>query len=148
MPIPTETPIPETPTPIIPTETPAPSPTPLTLGVVLEMPSHYFRPGDLCYLYAYVHNPLEHLDANLFVILDINTGDYWFWPGWVHYPPDYSYMPISLPYGIYSYEVLPEFVFPYVSYSMNNLKFWGALTDPEITRIIGEYDIWQFGFGP
>jgi hypothetical protein len=152
---PTKVPSP-TPTPAITappaTFTPAPgtgTPTPIPpLGVELEMPSDYFRPGDICWLNAHVHNPGDPIpDTPLVVMLDIGTGDFWFWPSWAHYPPDIDYAIIEVAHGTSTYPIIGEFVWPSEVGSMNGLIFWGALLNQDLTEVVGEFGYWVFGYG-
>ena len=152
----TNTPVPPTNTPVPPTNTPTevpptntPTATPCELGVQLEMPSHFFRTGDICWLKAYICNPgPDTLSVNLFVVLDIGTGDYWFYPNWVHYPPDIDYEPIpQLQIGVTEKEIIPEFNWPENVGSNSGISFIGAITDEGITKIIGDYSRWEFGYG-
>ncbi len=126
------------------------TPTPCELGVTLEMSSHYFKPGDICYLNAYICNPnTNSINVNLFVVLDIGNGtDYWFYPNWVHYPPDINFKPFpTLPFGVTTEEVIPQFNWPSGVGSLTGLAFIGAITDENITQILGKMDIWNFSFG-
>ena len=146
----TPTPVPPTATPTMVPVTPTPTAVPCELGVKLEMPSHYFRPGDTCYLDAYLCNPgpEELFDINLFIILDIGTGDYWFYPSWVHYPPDIDYEIINkLEVGILYKSIIPEFTWPPNVGSYEKIVFWGAMTDRDITYVIGNIGSWEFGYG-
>lgn len=120
------------------------------LGVELEMPSHYYRAHDICYLNAYVHNPGSPIpDTPLVVMLDINTGDYWFWPSWVHYPPDVDWQEITVEHGTRKYVIIEQFIWPDdVEGSMDGIKFWGALLNEQRTAILGKLDVWEFGYGP
>ena len=145
----TPTPLPTLTPTLTPTFTTTITPTPFELGVQLLMPSNYFRPGDTCWLKAFVKNPTAqtYRDIPLFVFLDIGTGDYWFWPSWSHYPPDFDFERITLEPGIEEVLIIPEFTFPDGVGKMMNLRFIGGMTDPEINEIFGEIDIWSFGFG-
>ncbi len=148
---PTPTPTPTSQPPSTPTPTTQPSPTPnLFTGVKLEMPSTYYRPGDIFYLIAYIGNNEGHTLQNipLFVILDINTGDYWFYPSWKHYPNDIDYFLFEeLPIGITTKTIIQEFVWPQVEGSMSGIKFHGAITDSNITKILGIFSTLEFGYG-
>ncbi len=156
--IPTSTPTPTyTPTQVPPTHTPTMVPTPqptatpiCETGVYLFIPSDYFRPGDIFWLNALICNSdsTPYQDINFFVILDIGIGEYWFYPDWVHYPPDISYVTIDLDSGERRYvEIIPEFVWPSGVGSYDNVIFWGAITDPQITHVIGHLDYVKFAYG-
>ena len=157
---PTSPPPSNTPTPLPPTITPTPtsqpshtpSPTQVPcndLGVTLFMPSHYYKPGDTFFLDAYICNPgPESLrDVNLFVILDINIGIYWFYPSWKQYPPNIDYKTFAeISVGNHYESIIPPFIWPSGAGTMQNCQFWGALTDREITHIIGKFDKFEFSF--
>ena len=145
-PTPTFTPIPPTYTPPPPTVTPTPT---YKLGVELEMPSTYFKPGQTCYLKVIVSNPGPvQYNLNLFIFLDINTGDFWFFPTWTHYPPDFDYISIQmLPIDRVVFYAIEPFTWPENAGSYDTCRFWGALTDANITQIVGQYSFWQFGYG-
>ena len=155
-PEPTSTPTPEptsTPT-LLPTSTFTPEPTltptvPYRLGVELEMPARYFAPGDICWLKAYVKNPTAETfnKIPLFVFFDIGINEYWFWPTWTHYPPDFDYKPISVTPGIQEFQIIPEFTWPDNAGAMDDVQFIGGMTNPEITQLFGDIDVWTFSFG-
>ena len=133
-----------------PTYTPTPpsTPTPSTkFGVELLMPSDYFKPGDTCWLKAYIYCPYENYgDALLFVFLDV-YGEYYFYPSWKHYPPDIDYEQINLQFGEQEKIIIDTFNVPSGIGNLSNLIFYGALTDLQITKILGEYSEWHFSFG-
>lgn len=155
---PTSTPIPPTNTPTpttvpptnTPTVVPTNTPTPCELGVDLVMPSDYYRPGDICWLKAYLCNPGPDLIENirLFVLLDIGTGEYWFYPSWTHYPPNIdSELIEQLDVGTTEKTIIEEFTWPSSAGSMENISFIGAMTDYNITQLIGKFDTFVFSFG-
>jgi len=167
---PTTTPDPSgTPRPTrTPTWTPTPSPTPtgtwwptvapsvqptppLELGVNLQMPASYFQPGDNCSLDAEVYNGLGTLlGIRLFVALDIGTGDFWFYPSWIHYPSqgiDFIYKDLQL--GTELVSIIPPFEWPETGdSSLTSCRFWGLLLDGPTDRLLGNIGQWEFGYGP
>jgi len=162
---PTNTPVPPTPTPEptspppTPTEGPEPTateipgtPTPVceTLGVELTIPFDYISPGDMFWVKANICSPDGAISqAPFFALLDINIGEYWFYPTWVHYPPDVAWEYIDLPQGITTRMVLDEFEWPDTgSDSFNGIYIHAALLNPEMTAIIGDFDSVSFGYGP
>lgn len=152
-PIPTATPASTPSDTFTPTATiPTPSPTPPVLtGVEMEMPAGYFSPGDECWLMAYISNgegvALE--DVPLFVILDV-AGQYWFYPGWVHYPDQgIDYNIVDLDIGRTKVGIIPEFTWPDTGEQIvEGIIFWGAMTDQSISEVLGIIGQWTFGFGP
>jgi len=140
-----------TPTPT-PTGTWQPSATP-TVGeliVQLEMPDTVFHPGDICGLVAYIDNGGGAIDnAPFFVILDIGTGDYWFYPTWAQYPPNIDYKTIDVPMGEMEQQVIPEFFWPDTgAQELLNIVFWAAVLNEEMTALRSSLGQWTFGFGP
>jgi hypothetical protein len=146
-PVPTATEAPDTATPVA-SATPEPTSTAIPpLGVYLEMPAHEFAPGDPCGLEAEVCNPGDDLGEHpLFVLLDVGTGDYWFWPGWVHYPPEIDYGTVTLDAGCQVVTVIPPFEWPAGVGAASGLYFHGALLTPEMNEILGEMSSWEFAY--
>ncbi len=150
--IPTSTP---TPTPTFtPTFTPTPylSPTPTpyicdTTGVTVELPKSFFHAGDTFYCTAHVCNRtgIDLIGYPLFVILDVH-GEFFFAPsfssGLDSFLEDYP----RFENGETVVTVLPPFQWPENVGSMEGIAFIGALTDPGITEIIGEWDQKTFGW--
>jgi len=144
----TPTPSP-TPTPTAgTTATPTPEPTspPVELGVRLEMPSNMFSPGQTVFLKAHLDNPGPAATYQFVVLLDIGSGDFWFYPNWKHYPPDIDYETMSVPMGTTTVDVVPTFTWPTTGSVGQNIFFHGALLDMALTAIQGNFDSWQFGW--
>lgn len=147
--MPAETPTP-TPSPTMPMGTPTPTPTGggcSTTGVVLEMPDTLFSQGENCYLDALVCNDegQELVDYPLFVILDV-AGDYWLAPGWGHVSEGLDFIDQDYPEGETRVSVIPSFPWPGGVGSGSSIIFWGALTDPAITNVVGVLGQWTFGW--
>ncbi len=155
-PLPTLTPTPTSPpnpthTPIIPTNTPSPTSTPeFEIEVQLQMPANVFHSGDEFYLKAYLTNNTTNTfeDMPFFVILDINTGDYWFAPTWKHYPDKIDFYTLDIAPGTMTLDVINPFNLPYITGNYENIKFWAAVTDKNITKVISNIDKWQFSLYP
>ncbi|MBN1356175.1 VCBS repeat-containing protein [bacterium] len=150
---PTEIPTqPPTLTPI-PSYSPAPTFTPqIELGVRVDLPQQ-IHPGQKFYIHGYLDNPEESIPGVLvFFFLDI-AGDYWFWDSWSHYSPGnggtMDFDTRDVPQGTTKIIVLPEFDWPDTgSSSASGLRFWGAMVEPDMTAVIGNYDMKEFGYGP
>ncbi len=125
---------------------PTPTPIPCTnYSVDLDMGDDlYFSPGDICYLNAAICNPEAAQYLPLFVILQVEE-EFWFAPDWTQ---DLSYYFEVIPAGRSVKEIIPEFVWPEVEGSYTGMIFWGALTNPEITEVLGDFDYVEFGYGP
>ncbi len=144
-----------TPTGSIPTATPTttistPTPTPPSecsqTAVTIHMPDTMFHPGDLFYTTVTICNAESAaLDQYpLFVILDI-MDNYFFAPAFSSYDNYLTRLP-SIPMGITRVEVLPEFEWPEGAGTMENVMWYAALTDPEITDLFGAMDSQAFGW--
>ncbi|MCD4652794.1 right-handed parallel beta-helix repeat-containing protein, partial [bacterium] len=132
-----------------PASLPTPTPTPAcqSTGVILDMPSHFFHPGDICWLHATACNSSGmNLDNYaLFVALDVG-GEFWFAPAWKSPDEGLSYYRITLLPGETRITVLEEFVWPDLSVNMDNLKFWAVLMNPDMTLVMSDIDVWEFGW--
>lgn len=136
-----------------PSATPSPEPT-ITptaqcseLGVTVWMPADHFQPGDPCYCLAFVCNPTDTpiIGHPLFVILDV-YGTYYFGPSFNTVYDNYLILNPRFEPGETVVEVLPEFAWPEGAGSAENLVWYGAMTDPDVTKLYGEMGSWQFGF--
>ena len=81
----------------------------------------------------------------VFVLLEV-YGEFWCAPSWVHVDEDVDWYTEDIPTGFKTMEIIPEFSWPEVDGDASGLKFWGALVNKEFTDILGEYDIWEFGY--
>ncbi len=145
----THTPLPTytsttTPTPSSPTRPPQPTPECESLGISFEYPSNNFRPGDPFFLTVNICNTFRFplVDLPLIVILELN-GTFWFGPSWSsssdHYQEEWQA-------GTSAFPVISEFLWPSDAGTYFGAIFWGAMTNPAITDIIGVYDRWEFGW--
>lgn len=157
--VPTDTPLP--PTPTVPTGVPTNTPLPTTntptgtavpptgtpecdlLGVTIFMPSDDYGPGDECYCDLSICNPgsSTYADIPVFVILDV-YGLYFFAPSF----SDFDYYIRDIVPGISVISVLPSFQWPYGAGSASGIVWYAALTDPDITQLFGELDVFTFGW--
>jgi hypothetical protein len=146
-PIPSNTPIPTitaaapTATAMPPTQTPAPECT--NTGCEVFMPSHDFTEGDECYCDVYVCNDSPDVlpDVPVFVILDA-YGTYFFAPRF----GEYSYYQMDIDPGRLTIQALPIFTWPAGTGSGSGLIWYAAMTDAEITQILGAYGSFSFGW--
>lgn len=142
-------------TPTDATNTPEPSHTPVppsptsspdctTLGCTINMPSHYFSAGDICSCTAVVCNPGPDTYANhpVFVILDV-FGTYFFAPDF----SPFNYYTETISPGIIEIAVLPEFAWPSGTGSASGIKWYAAITNPQITALVGELGTFSFAWG-
>jgi len=132
---------------ITPTPTPAdgtPTPPPCdNTGVTICMPQDMFYPGDMCACRATVCNLQgEILEGYpLFVILEV-AGYLFFAPGF----DGFDSYDLTFPEDQTFVMVLPEFDWPEGAGEMSEARWYGALTDPDITSILGEIGSFSFGW--
>lgn len=146
-PLPTDTPLPTATMTLTPVPEPSPTPSSL-LGVTFAPASGHYQAGEVFGLTALVANWTGGVisSANLVVFLDLGIDEYWFWPRWLHYPPDLDYQPIMVPLGSSAYQIIPPFTWPADVGSLPNVSFVGGLIDPALTTVLGELGFAQFTF--
>lgn len=149
-PTPTHTPT-KTPTPV-PTNTISPSVTPNPYcqnPIEIIMPSNYFRPGDIFYLKVLICKPQSPTieEIPFFLILDV-YGDYFFAPSWINISEGIDYFLIDWIYNeAYTITIIREFQWPEGVGSMDNLIFWAAITDENMSQLLAGPESVTFGFG-
>ena len=134
-----------TPTPAPPTQAPEPTIPCFSFGLSLEHPeTSIFVAGDPFYLNIEICNNFTHpvTDVHVVIMLEIQEN-FFFAPSWSKTLDCYHQ---SLPTGISTYEVLPEMEWPETDVKHYGVILWGALIDRSFTKVIGEYDMWMFGW--
>jgi hypothetical protein len=146
--------VPPTPTPTItptPTFTPSPSPSPTPTstpadGIVLtlHLPEKTVHARDSFYLDVAINNCNAQTlnDVPFFVILEV-TGTFWYYPTW-RLDPTWEIL-ATLPTGSLNLAILKPFDWP-DNAGTGNARFWGALTNSDMTRILGQYDVRDFAW--
>ncbi|HPQ39085.1 MAG TPA: fibronectin type III domain-containing protein, partial [bacterium] len=121
-----------------------PNPRCSEVGVRLMMPAHHYKPGDTCYLDAIICNSFQVPvpEARFFAILNA-YGEYFFAPGWTR---ELDYWTFGIQPGPQTLHVISPFNWPDGTGSAAGLQFLGAVTDPDITHIIGQYSIWDLSW--
>jgi len=141
---PTPTPTPSaTSTPIY-TATPTGTPTPARPGVRIHMPATYFWPGmsAACSVFVWNPGPETLKNALLFVVLDV-YGEMYCAPDF----NDFSYYSRAFGDGETEQVVLEPFLWPGNAGSAHGIVWYAALTDPAVSGIVGEMDMFSFGWG-
>jgi len=103
----------------------------------------YISDGD-CAAYVQNYTGMVLEGYPLFVVLDV-YGNYYFAPSFSDYD---NYLERYPRFEEYDTEipVIDPFYWPADTGSAENIRFIGALTDPEITHIFGTMDTWTFGW--
>ena len=83
-----------------------------------------------------------YTDVPLFVILDI-YGTLYFAPTF----NDFDFYTMDVSPGEMDYIVLSEFIWPEATGS-GEATWYAAMTNPEITELVGDFDSWTFGWRP
>ncbi len=101
------------------------------IDLELVMPETLFGPGSNFYLDLVIMNTGPYIsNAQLFVALTVGTGDFWFYPGWVQYPPDIDWSSMDIALGFSgSMQIIPEFSWPSNAGAFDGAMFLSAVTD-------------------
>ncbi len=141
-----------TPTSTGPTSTPTPTgtqpaatatPTPDNAFIAITMSHDVFHAGDNFKMDVTISNPSGSISVQEFIILDIYSNNYFFWPGWTQ---DLDYVDLNLTPGYLESDTILEFTWPSGAGSASGLKFWAALLDPATMTIYGSFDSFEFGY--
>ncbi len=94
-----------------------------------DMPGTMYGPGSLFFLdLDAINTGPDRNNAQLFVALTIGTGDFWFYPEWVHFPPNIDWETISLSSGATAtWPILPVFAWPEGAGAFDGAMFLGAI---------------------
>lgn len=108
------------------------------------MPGEHFEPGDPCMLVAMIcnHESTAMVGVPFFVVLDV-FGQYYFGPG---FTTELNYWIVDVAPGLLQVQIIPVFLWPSGAGSAEGLVFYGAMTDPQITTIIGDLGSWTFSY--
>ena len=102
-----------------------------------------FHAGDNFKMDVTISNPSGSISVQEFIILDIYSNNYFFWPGWTQ---DLDYVDLNLTPGYLESDTILEFTWPSGAGSASGLKFWAALLDPATMTIYGSFDSFEFGY--
>lgn len=114
------------------------------LGVTIYMPSHDFEWNDPCSCSIDICNPGATALSNipLFALLDI-FGTFYFAPSFNDTFDVYTINPVP---GWSTQVVLPEFPWPPGAGTASNLTWYAAMTNQEMTELLGTMSTWTFGW--
>ncbi|MBN1550788.1 hypothetical protein JW979_04950 [bacterium] len=144
----------ETPTPHPPTATASPTAVPTDVATATETPypdpyikinmnQTDFTAGDPFQLNVTVYNPLGAVQINEFIVLDIFSLSYFFWPSWTE-TADWN--TVNLSEGYFATSTIFDFTWPENVGAADNLRFWTAMIKPDTGALYGSYDMveWQY----
>ena len=116
---------------------------PSLVRAYVRMPAHHFLPGDLCSVHVNIWNPGRVLlrDYPLFVILTISGELFWApgFDGFDHYTRNF------LP-GLSEIQVVSEFSWPDGTGTADGIVWYAVLTNPGMTKFVGEMGVFDFGW--
>ena len=117
------------------------------MNFTLEMPDNYFVTGSPCGLDLHIQNSgPAYPDVDLYVLLDVGIGGYWFYPGWGYYPPQADWEDTSFAAPIdETRTIIPGFAWPQISGSFSGARFMAAAVVG--TSLISNVSIFEFGWG-
>ncbi len=117
---------------------------PLTSRVYIRMPSHNYLPGDLCYCNVDVWNAEQNQLTGypLFAVLNI-FGSYYWAPGFTNEIDNYI---LDFPPGLSSTSIIPGFIWPEGAGSASGIVWYAGLANPEMTELVGEMGVFDFGW--
>ncbi|MBN2055460.1 SUMF1/EgtB/PvdO family nonheme iron enzyme [bacterium] len=113
----------------------------------LGMPGSVFIPGMPCRVdLTITNNGQEYPAAMLVAALDVGTGDYWFYPSWVHYPPAVDWLMVDIPgYAAMDGEIVEEFAWPEGAGEFFGASFLAALFTAG-GELVSDVPVVQFGW--
>jgi len=99
------------------------------LNLEFDMPTTMLMPGSTFALDLAVENTGPAITGgNLFIALNVGTGDYWFYPTWVHYPPGFDSAVVNISSDTSEIlPVFPEFPWPDGAGVFSDAMFLGAV---------------------
>jgi hypothetical protein len=106
-----------------------------------------FHPGDNCWCAALVCNGEGMVlnDYPLFVVLDV-LGAFYFGPSFTDQMETYLGLYPEFPEGDTLIEVIPSFTWPENISPMDGIIWYGALTNPAMTAVVGDMGSFAFGW--
>ena len=141
----------ENPAPAAPTPDPDPPPTftpgPEAALLEIHLSRRLFYPYDEFRCSLWIRNPSTfNLDGMpVFVLLEV--GDtLFFGPGFGTTPDNYlSFIP-SIPLDLSMVQIIDSFIWPTGAGDMTGVRLIAAMTDPDVTEIVSNVDIVEFGW--
>ena len=120
----------------------------LQVEIILTMPSVWYTPGDMFRLKAHTRSLTgKPVRCNMFIFLEMG-GDYWFYPTWRMFgPPKFMVDYKSIIADDEERAIIHPFDWPFVPFSMDGLLFYGICSDRDLTCMVSNIDIWEWGFG-
>lgn len=119
----------------------------LATGVNLELQDHDLNHRDPFRVTATLCNLSESNLKNhhIVVLLDV-YGEFWSLPSWQNLDQGLDSYCYTIPSGAWTFNVVPLLLWPQTVGPVSNIGFWGAILDPQLTSIVGEYSHVEFGW--
>ncbi len=113
------------------------------LGIDIGLSKDIIHAGEEFILAATISNPgpETYTDYPLAVLLDA-YGFYFWYPSWQQ---AIDYRPITIDVGVQYYDLL-RFPWPVVAGNAGGILFYGAILNPGLTELVGDFDYVSFGW--
>lgn len=135
----TPTPIPDPP----PTFTPGSEKSLLEIHISRRM----FHPYEEFRCALWIQNPHDQILDGMPVFVLLEVGDtLFFGPEFGTTPQNYLDMIPSIPYDHSAYQIIDRFKWPEGVGNMSGVRLIAAMTDPEVTQIVSNIDVVEFGW--
>ncbi len=121
------------------------------IDIELQMPASLFGPGSLFLLNLDLTNSGQDVTgAELYVVLSVGGNDYWFYPGWTHYPEGIDSQPLDIPgQSGQRIPIIPELQWPNGLGSFPDARFSAiVLHEGRIISNLAEYSFGWTGISP
>ena len=108
----------------------------------LQMPGNLYGPGSLFLLNLEAANTGPDIGgAELYVVLSVGESDFWFYPGWTHYPESVDSLHVDLPgQSGQRIPIIPELQWPSGLGSFTDARFYAiVVSDGDIASNLAEY---------
>ena len=102
-----------------------------------------FHGDDTFKLDVRIYSPLTTMTVDEYIVLDIASTYYYFWPSWGQGADSKA---VNLIPGYDETENIFTFTWPDGVGSAGNLRFWAAMIDPETMQLYGQYDMEEWSY--
>ena len=117
------------------------------LSFKITMPFPHYTPGVNCQCDVTINNPTgtTYFSMPFFCILSI-LDTHFFFPSFSGSSSTIDFIIIDLPPGETNIGVIPQFTWPSGVGSFNSAYFYTGVTDQQFTRLLGDFDVFEFSW--
>ena len=107
-------------------------------SIDIDVNQQVFHAGDTFKLSMKIDNPGPAVEADVFVLLDVFSDYYYFWPAWT---ADVSFETRTLESGYDTFEyIFDPFEWPEGAGAADDIRMWAALLKHNTSELLGTYD--------